>query len=66
MRLCILGGGGFRVPLIYRALVADRAAGRITHLTLHDLDATRLQAISRVLAQQAAGVPDAPSRNQRQ
>ena len=61
MRLCILGGGGFRVPLIYRALLADRAAGRVTHLTLYDLDPTRLQAIVRVLAQQAAGVPDAPA-----
>jgi 6-phospho-beta-glucosidase len=61
VRLCILGGGGFRVPLIYRALLADRAHGRVTHLTLHDLDPTRLQAISRVLAQQAAGVPDAPA-----
>lgn len=60
MRLCILGGGGFRVPLIYRALLADRAAGRVTHLTLYDLDSTRLEAISRVLTQQAAGVPDAP------
>jgi 6-phospho-beta-glucosidase len=61
VRLCILGGGGFRVPLIYRALLADRAAGRVTHLTLYDLDSTRLRAISRVLAQQAAGVPDAPA-----
>jgi 6-phospho-beta-glucosidase len=61
VRLCILGGGGFRVPLIYRALLADRAAGRVTHLTLYDLDPTRLQAIVRVLAQQAAGVPDAPA-----
>ena len=60
MRLCILGGGGFRVPLIYRALLADRAPGRVTHLTLHDLDRERLQAIRRVLVQQADGVADAP------
>ena len=60
MRLCILGGGGFRVPLIYRALLADRAAGRVTHLTLYDLDPTRLQAITRVLDHQAADVLDAP------
>src|SRR5690349_13981164 len=60
MRLTILGGGGFRVPLIYRALLADRAAGRVTHLTLHDLDASRLTAISRVLRAQADGVDDAP------
>ena len=60
MRLTILGGGGFRVPLIYRALLADRAEGRVTHLTLHDLDATRLGAIGRVLRAQADGVDDAP------
>jgi 6-phospho-beta-glucosidase len=60
MRLCIVGGGGFRVPLIYRALLADRAEGRITHVTLHDLDPGRLDAISRVLAEQARDVPDAP------
>jgi 6-phospho-beta-glucosidase len=60
MRLTILGGGGFRVPLIYRALLADRAEGRVTHVTLHDLDATRLTAISRVLRVQADGIDDAP------
>ena len=60
MRLCILGGGGFRVPLIYRALLADHAEGRVTHVTLHDLEASRLAAIQRVLAQLAAGVTDAP------
>jgi 6-phospho-beta-glucosidase len=60
MRLTILGGGGFRVPLIYRALLADRAEGRVTHLTLHDLDASRLAAIGRVLRAQAEGVGDAP------
>jgi 6-phospho-beta-glucosidase len=60
MRLTILGGGGFRVPLIYRALLADRAEGRVTHVTLHDLDTSRLATIGRVLAAQADGVPDAP------
>ncbi|GIH20171.1 6-phospho-beta-glucosidase [Rugosimonospora africana] len=60
MRLTILGGGGFRVPLIYRALLADRAEGRVTDVTLYDLDATRLAAIGRVLAEQARDVPDAP------
>jgi len=60
MRLTILGGGGFRVPLIYRALLADRAEGRVTHVTLYDLDESRLTAISRVLRAQAASVDDAP------
>ncbi|MFE0102572.1 6-phospho-beta-glucosidase [Streptomyces sp. NPDC059009] len=61
MRLTILGGGGFRVPLVYRALLRDREEGRITEVVLHDLDAARLGAIARVLAEQAAGVPDAPT-----
>ncbi|MGV9350796.1 6-phospho-beta-glucosidase [Streptomyces spiralis] len=60
MRLTILGGGGFRVPLVYGALLGDRAEGRVTEVVLHDLDAGRLNAVSRVLAEQAAGVPDAP------
>ncbi|MEV8516425.1 6-phospho-beta-glucosidase [Dactylosporangium sp. NPDC051484] len=60
MRLTILGGGGFRVPLIHRALLADVAEDRITEVTLHDTDATRLAAIGRVLTAQARGVPGAP------
>ncbi|MFC7260479.1 6-phospho-beta-glucosidase [Streptomyces lutosisoli] len=60
MRLTILGGGGFRVPLVYGALLGDRAEGRVTHVVLHDLDAGRLSAVARVLAEQAAGVVDAP------
>ncbi|MEV6962115.1 6-phospho-beta-glucosidase [Streptomyces sp. NPDC051207] len=60
MRLTILGGGGFRVPLVYGALLGDRAEGRVTHVVLHDLDAARLSAVTRVLAEQAANVPDAP------
>ncbi|WP_037863236.1 6-phospho-beta-glucosidase [Streptomyces sp. NRRL S-340] len=60
MRLTILGGGGFRVPLVYGALLADRAEGRVTEVVLHDLDAGRLSAVTRVLAEQAAAVPDAP------
>ncbi|RDG39950.1 6-phospho-beta-glucosidase [Streptomyces corynorhini] len=61
MRLTILGGGGFRVPLVYGALLGDHAEGRITHVTLHDLDPARLTAVARVLADQAGDAPDAPS-----
>ncbi|MEU7120956.1 6-phospho-beta-glucosidase [Streptomyces zaomyceticus] len=60
MKLTILGGGGFRVPLVYGALLGDHAEGRVTHVTLHDLDEGRLSAIAGVLAEQGAGVPDAP------
>ncbi|MGM9383264.1 6-phospho-beta-glucosidase [Streptomyces antibioticus] len=61
MKLTILGGGGFRVPLVYGALLTDRGEGRVTDVVLHDLDAGRLQAVARVLAEQAAGLPDAPA-----
>ncbi|MEV8019113.1 6-phospho-beta-glucosidase [Streptomyces sp. NPDC086554] len=61
MRLVILGGGGFRVPLVYGALLGDHADGRVTEVVLHDLDAARLGAVARVLAEQAVGVPDAPA-----
>ena len=30
MRLTILGGGGFRVPLVHRAPLGDRGEGRVT------------------------------------
>ncbi|WP_416977361.1 6-phospho-beta-glucosidase [Streptomyces sp. T028] len=61
MKLTILGGGGFRVPLVYGALLGDRAEGRVTEVVLHDLDDSRLYAVARVLAEQSAGVPDAPT-----
>jgi 6-phospho-beta-glucosidase len=61
MRLTILGGGGFRVPIVYQALLADDGPGRVTHVTLHDLDASRLTAIAKVLAEQASGFHDPPS-----
>jgi 6-phospho-beta-glucosidase len=57
VRLALLGGGGFRVPLVHGALLAG---GDVTELVLHDVDAGRLAAIERVLAEQAAGVPGAP------
>ncbi|WP_221357485.1 6-phospho-beta-glucosidase [Streptomyces beigongshangae] len=60
MKLTILGGGGFRVPLVYGALLGDHGEGRVTDVVLHDLDAGRLSAVARVLAEQAADVPDAP------
>ncbi|MEU7555764.1 6-phospho-beta-glucosidase [Streptomyces sp. NPDC044571] len=63
MRLTILGGGGFRVPLVYGALLGDRAEGRVTGVTLYDEDPARLTAMTRVLADQAAasGVDDPPA-----
>jgi 6-phospho-beta-glucosidase len=54
MRLTILGGGGFRVPLVHQALLADRGVERVTELVLYDVDPARLAAIGSVLDQQAA------------
>ncbi len=57
MRLTILGGGGFRVPLVHRALLADEGPGRVTDLVLYDLDPSRLRTVGAVLAdaERAAG-----------
>ncbi|WP_430790139.1 6-phospho-beta-glucosidase [Actinoplanes sp. G11-F43] len=60
MRLTILGGGGFRVPLVHRALLADRRRTGITELVLYDVDDRRLTGIGRVLHAQARDVPGAP------
>src|ERR1700712_5446685 len=48
MKLVILGGGGFRVPLIYRALVRRRELG-IDEVVLFDVDLGRLAVIAAVL-----------------
>jgi 6-phospho-beta-glucosidase len=65
VRLTILGGGGFRVPLVYQALLSDRGDGRVTDVVLYDADRVRLAAIGQVLRQQAeaalaAGVQEKP------
>jgi len=63
MRLTILGGGGFRVPLVYRALLTQARQGRpgrCTELVLHDADPLRAGVIASVLAEQARDVPQAP------
>lgn len=60
MKLTILGGGGFRVPLVYRALLADHEPGRVSEVRLYDTDSRRLHAIQQVLADQASGHQDPP------
>jgi 6-phospho-beta-glucosidase len=56
-RLVILGGGGFRVPLVHGALL--RPGSPIGAVVLHDVDPARLAAICRVL--DAQGGPGAPT-----
>ena len=60
MRLAILGGGGFRVPLVYGALLRDHSPGRVTEVVLHDPDAGRLAAVALVLGQLGAEHADPP------
>ncbi|MDQ3627674.1 MAG: 6-phospho-beta-glucosidase [Actinomycetota bacterium] len=57
MKLTVLGGGGFRVPLVHRALLADDSATRVDELVLHDVDPRRLRTVAAILtqAQEEAG-----------
>jgi 6-phospho-beta-glucosidase len=60
MRLAILGGGGFRVPLVYGALLRDEHPSRVSDVALYDVDEARLAAIGRVVDQMATGAAGAP------
>lgn len=51
MKLAVLGGGGFRVPYVYQALLRDTGSPRVDDLWLYDRDATRLRAMTGVLDQ---------------
>ncbi len=55
VKLTVLGGGGFRVPLVYRAVMRDTATPRVDHVTLYDGDGDRLEAIARVVREMADG-----------
>jgi 6-phospho-beta-glucosidase len=70
MRLMIAGGGGFRVPLVYRALCSGRYAGLVSEVVLFDVDGGRLAAIEAVLrsmslefsrSSEVSGAPDGSS-----
>ena len=58
MKLAILGGGGFRTPYVYNALLRDRSA-TVTEIALYDTDPVRLAAMTVTLRQLALEVPDA-------
>jgi 6-phospho-beta-glucosidase len=59
MRLAVIGGGGFRVPLVYGALLEETADPRVDEVVLHDVDSRRLGVVAEVLRQMAttAGTP---------
>lgn len=60
MKLAVLGGGGFRTPYIYHALLGDSGQPRITELALYDPSESRLQAMKTVLAQLGDPAGNAP------
>ncbi|WP_103504783.1 6-phospho-beta-glucosidase [Streptomyces sp. SM14] len=55
MRLSIIGGGGFRVPLVHRALLSQPPGTGVTEVVLHDTDPARVAVIAEVLRQQSSG-----------
>ena len=60
MRLMIAGGGGFRVPLVYRALCSGPYSGLVSEVVLFDVDGGRLAAIEAVLRSMSSKVSGAP------
>ncbi|MGH3476530.1 MAG: 6-phospho-beta-glucosidase, partial [Nocardioidaceae bacterium] len=60
MRLTIVGGGGFRVPLVYGALLEESVDPRVDDVVLYDVDPGRLAVITEVLEQMAGGTDAAP------
>ncbi len=60
MKLCILGGGGFRTPYVYQALLRDAGEPRVTEVSLYDVDPARLQVMMTILGELAAPFPDPP------
>lgn len=60
MKLAILGGGGFRVPLVHRAVSAHVGPGRPDVVSLYDVSGERLGVIARILADMPGAGEDAP------
>jgi 6-phospho-beta-glucosidase len=61
VKLCILGGGGFRTPNVYQALLRDHDVNRVTEVWLHDIDKQRLESMRGLLSLLARPFPDAPA-----
>lgn len=59
MKLTILGGGGFRVPLVHGAVLAD-ADCHVDEICLHDTSTERLEIMRAVLTEQSRGHEGAP------
>ena len=53
LKVALLGGGGFRTPMVHAGLLARAPRLPVAELWLHDVDATRLARIASVLQGQA-------------
>ena len=49
MKLTILGGGGFRVPLVHEAVATAATGLTVDEVALHDVDPARLRTITAVI-----------------
>jgi 6-phospho-beta-glucosidase len=58
VRLTMLGGGGFRTPLVFDALLRDRHERRVTEVVLHDTDDVRVASMRHVLDQMRSAAGD--------
>ncbi|WP_369070516.1 family 4 glycosyl hydrolase [Kineococcus terrestris] len=61
MKLAVLGGGGFRTPFVWQALLRDDGDPRVDHVVLHDTDPARLAGMRTVLDQLARGFARPPA-----
>lgn len=52
VQLTMIGGGGFRTPLVHQALLSDDRRPRVDQVVLYDTDPARLAAMAGLLAQQ--------------
>jgi 6-phospho-beta-glucosidase len=50
VKIALLGGGGFRTPMVYEALAGVAADVEVGELALFDLDAARLERMAAVIA----------------
>lgn len=60
MKLTILGGGGFRTPFVWQAVLRDGGLPRVSHVTLHDTSVSRLEGMRAILTELADGVAAPP------
>jgi 6-phospho-beta-glucosidase len=61
MKLCILGGGGFRTPYVYQALLRDQGPNRVTDVWLYDIEEQRLESMRALLLLLARPFGNAPA-----